>query len=74
LFEKEKEVTVQNFGNFNVCNTIDLTNISTLGECTSMNTRQLISKLFINLLFRNYLARYFIAPQASIPWQWIFCF
>lgn len=63
------QYTVQNFGNVDLRNTTDFTNGSTSDEGEhTVNERSTASSL------RNYLATYFITPQASIPWQWNSCF
>lgn len=61
------QYTVQHFGNVNLCNTIDLPTSSTLSERT-------VNGHLTAYSIRNYLARYFITPPASIPWQWNSCF
>jgi len=62
------QYTAQDFGNVDRRNTVDLTNGFSLGEHTdTVNEHSTAYSL------RNYLARYFITPQPSIPWQWNSC-
>lgn len=56
------QYTVQHFENVDHCNTTNFTNDSTLGERTINEQSTAYSS-------RDYLSRYFITTQASLPWQ-----